>query len=248
MWSPLQAAVAAASRPSEAVWGTQWARSTVFADFTNCPANLEKTQNRLLRGIQLLLLPDAHSASSFQFPCCTSSIQTQQKKQKKTPIISSIFTTCCILSLLVSPDSLGHSRTESERWTSYSWKLKQKLKTKRRTKMQLDHERTNKFFFFFFMTINVCFAFAFAFFFCKTHELWDDLPQRLNLIRALHECFKKRWNMVIADETMRCKRRRASSPIWGFFFSFSFSFVANFGYLETKNKYGRRGAANCPKD
>jgi hypothetical protein len=24
--------------------------------------------------------------------------------------------------------------------------------------------------------------------------------------------------------------------------------VANFGHLETKNKNGRRGAANCPKD
>jgi hypothetical protein len=35
---------------------------------------------------------------------------------------------------------------------------------------------------------------------------------------------------------------------WGFFFSFFFLFVANFGHLETKNKNGRRGAANCPKE
>ncbi len=53
--------------------------------------------------------------------------------------------------------------------------------------------------------------------------------------------------MVIADETMCCKRRRASSPIWVFFL-FLFLFVANFGHLETKNKNGRRGAANCPKE
>lgn len=130
MWSPLQAAVAAASRPSEAVWGTQWARSTLFADFTNCPEKFGKRPKSSFTRDPATATTDAHRASSFQFPCCTSSIQTQQKKQKKTPIINSIFTTCCILSLLVSPDSLEHSLTESERWTSYSWKLKQKLKTK----------------------------------------------------------------------------------------------------------------------
>ncbi len=32
---------------------------------------------------------------------------------------------------------------------------------------------------------------------------------------------------------------------WGFFFLY---FVANFGHLATKNKGGRRDAANCPKD
>jgi hypothetical protein len=46
-----------------------------------------------------------------------------------------------------------------------------------------------------------------------------------------------------ADENMRCKRREhhrqwASSSFFG----------ANFGHLATKNKGGRRGAANWPKD
>jgi hypothetical protein len=40
----------------------------------------------------------------------------------------------------------------------------------------------------------------------------------------------------------------AGSIIANWVFFFPFFFGANFGHLATKNKGGRRGAANCPKD
>jgi hypothetical protein len=57
--------------------------------------------------------------------------------------------------------------------------------------------------------------------------------------------FQERWKMMMLMKICVASGAEHHRQ-WGFFFSFLF--VANFGHLATKNKGGRRGAANCPKD